>query len=496
MLLPPSSYTQIVLDAACAEDFLLFAQQGFTEIEPGKTLIDSWHTHHLAWLLGEVAAERERRVIINIPPRSLKSLLVSVIFVAFLLGRDPTLKVIVASHTAELARTHAANFRRLIHSELFRRVFPKFQLAPDGDRVFTQQTTANGFRMATSVGATITGHGADLIILDDPNRAKDISSETHRAKVNAYYDQELFTRLNDKGRGKVLVVMQRLHEDDLTGHLLTRGKWTHTVIPARATNARAFRIGPDEDDLFIRPVGDILLPEINNEGTLEDLRATLGSLSFEAQYQQNPAPLDGAVIKRAWLRYYEHPPKDFDFIVCSWDLASTIEEDSDYSAGTVWGHRGRDLYLLDVVRGRYEAPDLRRKIEQTHIDWQAHATIIEKAGIGDAIGAEMRRQSRIRPLLIKVRGDKQSRLIGESPKFEAGQVLLPRDARWLGEYVGELLAFPAGRYDDQVDSTSQALKYLTGKMQPTQKVQSDWLGHRPSPVRPAGRAFRKSSGLQ
>jgi predicted phage terminase large subunit-like protein len=492
MLLSASSYTQNILDAACAEDFLLFAHEAFTEIEPGKTLVESWHNHHLAWLLGEVAAGRERRVIINIPPRALKSLLVSVIFVAFLLGRNPTLKVIVASHTAELARTHAANFRRLIDSELFRRVFPTFQLAPDGDRLFTQKTTANGYRKATSVGATITGHGADLIILDDPNRAKDISSVTHRAKVNAYYDQELFTRLNDKSRGQVLVVMQRLHEDDLTGHLLARGKWTHTVIPARATEDLAFRVGPDDDDVFVRPAGDILLPTFNNEDTLEDLRATLGSLSFEAQYQQNPVPLDGAVIKRAWLRYYERPPDDFDFILCSWDLASTIEEESDYSVGTVWGRKGREFYLLDVIRGRYEAPDLRRKIEQTHIDWRAHATIIEKAGIGDAIGAEMRRQSRIRPLLIKVRVDKQSRLIAESPKFEAGQVLLPRDAGWLGEYVVELLAFPAGRNDDQVDSTSQALRYLTGKMMQSPKVQLDQSGQRPSPVRPPGRAFRKS----
>jgi predicted phage terminase large subunit-like protein len=308
--------------------------------------------------------------------------------------------------------------------------------------------------------------------------------------VNDYYDQELFTRLNDKGRGKVLVVMQRLHENDLTGHLLERGNWTHTVIPARATEDRHFRIGPRPDDLWLRRAGDILLPQFNTSETLEDLRTTLGSLSFEAQYQQNPIPMDGAVIKRSWLRYYDQLPDDFDFIVSSWDLASTIEEDSDYSVGTVWGRRGREFYLLDVIRGRYEAPDIRRKIEQTELSWKAHATIIEKAGIGDAIGSEMRRQSRIRPILIPVRVDKQSRLIAESPKFEANQVLLPREASWLGAYLGELLSFPSGRHDDQVDSTSQALKYLTGKMPRSSKVPTQPVA-RPSPVRPPGRAFRR-----
>ena len=155
-------------------------------------------------------------------------------------------------------------------------------------------------RIATSVGATITGHGANLIIVDDPNRAKDVSSEAHRTRVNAYFDQELFTRLNDKRRDAVILVMQRLHENDLTGHVLARGKWTHTVIPAQSMETTSYRVGPRQRDQFVRPEGDILLPTLNTDGTLEDLRATMGSLSFEAQYQQNPTPADGAVIKRSW----------------------------------------------------------------------------------------------------------------------------------------------------------------------------------------------------
>jgi predicted phage terminase large subunit-like protein len=490
MELEPSHYTQGLLDALCAEDFLSFVEEALGIIEPGRALVPSWHIEHLAWQLHEVALGRERRLIINVPPRSLKSLLVSVIFVAFLMGRDPTLKVIVASHTNELARTHATNFRRLVSSAFFARLFPKFQLAAAENRVMTQKTTLNGHRIATSVGATITGQGADLIIVDDPNRAKDVSSEAHRLRVNTYFDQELFTRLNDKQRGKVILVMQRLHEDDLTGHLLTRGRWTHTKIPARAAETAKYRKGPRVEDVYVRPEGDILLPTLNDEDSLEDLRATLGSLSFEAQYQQNPTPAEGAVIKRSWLRYYDSVPDNLEFVLVSWDLASTVTEESDYSVGTVWGRLGREFYLLDVVRGRMEAPDLRRCIEETHLEWDAHATIIEKAGIGDAIGSEMHRQSRIRPILIPVRLDKQARLLAESPKFEAHQVLLPREAGFLATIVGELLAFPFGRYDDQVDSTSQALRYMSNKMPRLPKLPNTRVEGRPAPIRPKGKLLR------
>jgi predicted phage terminase large subunit-like protein len=410
---------------------------------------------------------QNRRLIINVPPRSLKSILVSVIYVAFLMGNDPSLKIIVSSHNQELARKLASDFRRLTASALFRRLFPRFELADDGDRVMEQKTTHNGHRIATSVGATITGHGADVIIVDDPNRAKDIYSEAHRRRVKTYFDQELSSRLNDKQRGKIIVVMQRLHEDDLTGHLLSRGAgWTHVRIQAMAEEMSSYRTGYGLDDVFCRPVGDILLPQVNNFETLEDVRAMTGSINFQAQYQQNPSPADGVVIKRDWLRYCDKLPEEFDFLVVSWDTASTIEEGSDYSAGTIWGLRNQHFYLIDVLRGRYEAPDLRRVIEDTHLRYGAHQTLIERAGIGHAIGAEMRKQSRIKPLLLSVTTDKTARLLAQSPKFEASQVIFPREAPWLGLYLHELLAFPNVLHDDQVDSTSQALKYLTTKLAP------------------------------
>ena len=473
-----------LLEALASEDLQLFAELAFPIIEPGKELIASWHIDHLCWLMGEVVDGYERRVIVNVPPRSLKSILISVIFVAFAMGRDPSLKIIVSSHNQELARKLASDFRRLVQSSFYRRLFPRFQLTHDGDRLLEQKTVLNGHRIATSVGATITGHGADIIIVDDPNRAKDVYSEAHRLKVNTYFDQELSSRLNDKRRGRIIVVMQRLHEDDLTGHLLARGgRWTHSAIQARAEECRSYRIGCAAGDVISRSIGDILLAEMNSEESLEDLRATTGSTNFQAQYQQNPTPSEGLIIKREWLRFCDRLPEDFDFVLVSWDPASTIGEDADHSAGTVWGLRQQQFYLLDVLRGRYEAPDLRHLIEATHERYGADVTLIERAGIGHALGAEMRRQSRIRPILPSVVTDKTARLIAQSPKFEAQQVILPREAPWLGIYLNELLAFPASKYDDQVDSTSQALKYLTTKLSPP--VRAPQLARQPT--RPVGR---------
>lgn len=197
--------------------------------------------------------------------------------------------------------------------------------------------------------------------------------------------------------------------------------------------------------------------------TLANQRRLLGSMGFEAQYQQNPVSPDGNAIRRNWLRYYDCLPA-LDLTMVSWDTASTIGDASDFSVGTVWGLKGRDIYLVDVVRGQFEVPDLRRRIEQVHRQYDAHASLIEETELGRALVQDMRRQHGVRPILRHVQYSKLARLLAQAPKFEAGQVLLPRAAPWLGAYLHELLAFPTVKHDDQVDSTSQALDWLSRKI--------------------------------
>ncbi len=483
-----SSENQKLLTALFRQDFQSFLRKCFATVAPGKTFLDSWHLGSMAHELSEVTAGRTTRLIINVPPRSLKSISVSVAYVAFRMGHDPGLKVIVVSHAAELARQHARDFRQIVESDWYRAVFPDFKVAAVGDRLYETLTTKNGYRLATSVGASVTGKGADLIIVDDPNKAQDVQSEARRREVNGYFDLTLYTRLDNKQTGAIIVVMQRLHADDLVGHIEETELWTKLAIPAIEVEDCDYRTGPSPRDIYRRAAGEILQPERDSQEVLDRSRAVMGSMAFEAQYQQNPIPAEGNIIKRSWIRHYNVAPSEFELIIVSWDTATTIGEGADYSVGTVWGLYHSQFFLLDVVRGRIEAPDLRRLVEGTELKWQAHVSIIEKTGIGHALLQDIRRTMSIRPILIAPKYDKLSRLVAQSPKFEAGQVFLPHEAPWLGTYISELLAFPFGRHDDQVDSSSQALKYLTTKLPPPVRAPRPYKS---GSERPAGNIGRK-----
>jgi predicted phage terminase large subunit-like protein len=202
--------------------------------------------------------------------------------------------------------------------------------------------------------------------------------------------------------------------------------------------------------IYQRGSGDILQPSRDDRAVLDEMRATLGIVSFEAQYQQNPLPADGSIIKRSYLRYYDQLPEDFDHTIVSWDTALTLGEKADWSAGTVWGRKGQDFYLRDVIRVRLETPELGRRIEAVEAQYGADSTIVEKSSIGTALVQEMRRSSSIRPILVGVKTSKQDRMAAQSGKFEAGRVLLPQDAPWLGVYLKELLEFPT------VDTTTRS----------------------------------------
>jgi predicted phage terminase large subunit-like protein len=195
-------------------------------------------------------------------------------------------------------------------------------------------------------------------------------------------------------------------------------------MPARTASGAG---APAPHEVYRRRAGEVIDPQREDRVVLDQVRRTLGSMNFAAQYQQNPVPPDGNAIRREWLRYYDVPPP-LDLVMASWDTAFTLGEASDYSVGTVWGLKGSDIYLLDVVRGRFEVPDLRRRIEATTDAHGAHATLIEETDIGRAILQEMRLHSHVRPMLWRVQFDKEARLLGQAPKFEAGQVLLP--AAW------------------------------------------------------------------
>ena len=458
-------------------DLVSFIAKCFSTLEHGRPFHSNWHIDHIAYQLGRVRDGDITRLIINIPPPHLKSICVTIAYTAWRLGHDPSLKIMTVSYSDDLAKQHATLFRAIVTSNWYRALFPAFQIVTD--RNAELRTSQNGYRLACSVGGSILGKGADLIIIDDPIKAQDALSAIERSKVNAFYDNTLYTRLNDKKHGSIILVMQRLHQDDLVGHVQTKEPWETAIIPAIETEARTYRLGRRSGDVYHRQEGELIQPDREADLEIDQLRRTLGSMSFAAQYQQDPVPPSGNVIRRDWIRYYDTRPA-LEFILISWDTASTLNESSDYSVGTVWGLHGTNIYLLDVIRGRFEVPDLRRRIEAASLTYKADATLIEETDIGRALIQEMRTSSTVRPIAWRVRLDKEARLLVQAPKIEAGQVLLPKDAPWLADYLSELLAFPNARHDDQVDSTSQALSYLS------EVIKRRRPHSRPNPARPQG----------
>lgn len=481
-----------LLRAFLRQDLSVFSRKVFATLEPGTPYEHNWHIDHLCWQLTRVARGEVRRLIINVPPRSMKSITVSVGFTAWLMGQDPTRRIICTSYADDLARKLSVDTRTVLDSPWYRELFPEMQLASRRPRNVELTTTQQGYRFAAGMSGSILGRGADLIVIDDPIKATDALSAKERRRVNEAFDNTLYTRLNDKRTGAIVIIMQRLHQDDLVGHVLTKGDWEVVSIPAIETEERIYRLGEDPEDVYFRRPGEVLHAAREPREILEQMRRSQGSLTFSAQYQQAPVPPEGNIVKREWLRTYAERPPAFDMVIASWDTASTLSETSDYSVGTVWGAKGLDFYLLDLVRGRFEVPELRREVVRLSQTWKADQTIIEDTDIGRAITQDLRRSGEWRAILRRPRFDKEARFLAQSARFEAGQVHVPQDASWLANWLDELLAFPNGRHDDQVDSTSQALHYLTARTHPLHVSQTP--RERPKSVRrPAG--FKRPAGF-
>jgi predicted phage terminase large subunit-like protein len=319
--------------------------------------------------------------------------------------------------------------------------------------------------MATSVGGVLTGRGADLIIIDDPLKPDEALSESRRKAVNEWYDHTLLSRLNDKAQGCIIIIMQRLHQDDLVGHVLEQEAWEVLSFPAIAEADETHLIeSPLGRRSFERRVGDILHPERESATTLAQIRETIGEYTFAAQYQQNPTPLGGAMVKTAWLRYYEsgERPERFRRVLQSWDTANKATELSDYSVCTTWERVGNEFYLVDVFRQRLNYPDLKRKVKALADQHGPHTILIEDKASGTQLIQDLWAEGlyAIKAYEPPQGTDKIMRLHAQTAIFENGRVLLPRHAPWLADYIAELTSFPGARHDDQVDSTTQALHHL------------------------------------
>lgn len=442
-------------------DFGAFVQRCFRQLNPSADYLGGWHIDLIASVVEGVRTEPQQ-LIINLPPRHLKSLIGSVALPAWLLGHNPSLAIICVSYGSELSDKLSRDCRAIMESKWYQGVF---RTRLNRSAVNELTTTSHGFRLATSVGGVLTGRGADIIIVDDPLKPDEALSDTTRTRVNEWFESTLYSRLNNKRTGSIVVVMQRLHEEDLTGYLLARGGWKKLVLPAiaeqyeRHTIRSLFRTREVE-----RRAGEALHPAREDLDVLAKLRSTIGEYNFAGQYQQSPAPRDGGMIKRAWFRNYapRDRPQEFATILQSWDTANKPNALGDYSVCTTWGVTRNEIYLLHVFRKKLNYPDLKRAVCEQADYHAATVVLIEDKASGTQLIQELgqERMLNVRAYQPAAGLDKQMRMHAQTGAIENGLVLLPEQAEWLDAYIHELTTFPKGKHDDQVDSTSQALHWI------------------------------------
>jgi predicted phage terminase large subunit-like protein len=440
--------------ALCRSDFASFVRKVFYILAPHGSLHANFHIYAMAYHLELVRRGIIRRLIICLPPRSLKSIVASVAFPAFVHGHDPSKRIIGASYNFDLATSLSNQYRTVLKSLEFEQFFPLTRIKKDTEREIV--TTANGFRVAASVEAALTGRGCDIAIIDDPLSSVDALSESRRRYVNDWYHANFPMRLDDKRTGAIIIVMQRLHYDDLVGQLLRPGeRWTVLKLPAIAEEKQKIPIGPGV--FHMRRCGDVLHPERESLSELESTR-TLKPEIFAAQYQQSPVPPGGFMIKRQWIRRYdalpERTPSSID--IQSWDTAAKDGAENDWSACSTWRIIDGKYYLIDVLRQRLDYPALRARAITHARRCNIQKLLVEDIGIGTALIQELRNAG-LPVVAVKPEHNKKTRMSIQSAKFVDGLVFLPRQAYWLAEFEAKLLSFPYAHFDDQVDCTAQAL---------------------------------------
>jgi hypothetical protein len=360
------NFNRTQYEAVLRQDFATFVSRCFYDLNPQTELVTNWHLRVIAARRAAVREGKIRRLIINLPPRHLKSLMASIAFPAWCLGHNPSAQILCVSYAQDLADKLARDCRSIMMSPWYRHIFPT-RLAQHRQAVQEFITTRQGYRLAASTGGVLTGRGADIILIDDPLKPEEALSKALRQACNEWFLNTLYSRLNDKRCGAIVIIMQRLHEDDLIGHVLGQEPWEVLSFPAIAEADEVHKIetiwGPQ---CFTRRLGEALHPAREPLAVLQNIRRTIGEYNFAGQYQQSPAPLGGGLVKAEWFRRYRENerPERFERIVQSWDTANKATELSDFSVCTTWGVKDKNVYLLGRLRQRLEYPALKRAVRE------------------------------------------------------------------------------------------------------------------------------------
>jgi predicted phage terminase large subunit-like protein len=461
---PANIYADLLRHDLCA-----FIHRSFLELNPQNPFHPGWYIEVIAAKLDEVRRGHCKRLIVNVPPRHLKSHAISIAFPAWVLGHEPSKKILSVTYGQDLSDNLARESRKLMMSDFYQGLFDT-RLSKGREAVADYETTAGGYRLSTSVRGALTGRGADVIIVDDPLKADDALSEPLRRSVNEWCDNTLRSRLNSLETGAIIIVMQRLHADDLVAHVQEHESWDVLSFPAIAEQNETYTIStPYGRKHMQRKERDILHPALLSPSSLEAQRRAMTDYNFTAQYQQNPQPPSGIIVKREWLKFYgpNEKPERYDHILQSWDTANKDTELANLSVCTTWGIKDQHAFLLDVYRRKLDFPGLKRAVKELARLHRATVVLIEDKASGTSLIQELRAEDfSLVQAAPNPDGDKFMRLQSQTAKIEGGFARFPNEAHWLHNYLLELVSFPNSKNDDQVDSTVFALAWITAHPEP------------------------------
>lgn len=450
-----------------------FVRQAWHVIEPATPFSDNWHIQGICEHLEAVTRGDIRNLLINMPPRCAKSTIVSVMWPCWVWIQHPDRRWMFSSYALSLAIRDSVKCRRLIESPWYQRHFgDAFQLADDQNAKSRFENDRRGYRLAMSVGSGVTGEGGDAVVVDDPHNVKTADSEAIREATLEWWDQAMSTRLNNPKTGAKVIVMQRVHDGDLSGHVLQQGGYEHLMLPMEyePSQAHVTAIGwtdPRRED------GELLWPSRIGPTEVATLKRTLGPYGYAGQCQQRPTPREGGFLKREWLGQRYRAVAPLTRLIQAVDSAFKAGVSTDYSVIATWGASetpgAQGYHLLHVWRERVAYPELIRAIKDQHAAASSRfgraveAILVEDKGSGQSAIQTLRAETKLPIIGVPAVGSKEARFDDVTPLFQSGRIWLPDDsllAPWLDDWIDEHIHFPRGAHDDTVDTSAYALAYL------------------------------------
>lgn len=471
------------LIAMLATDQVAFTQQCFQTVDPAHEYLHNWHIECIIEYLQAMERGEIRRLIINMPPRSLKSIACTVAWPAWLLGQSPSTQIVAASYSGKLSIKHSVDTRLIMETPWYKKCFPETIIARDQNEKQKFQTTKRGDRKATSVGGSITGEGGDYLIADDLLKPDEAPSDVVRNSTNDWLDQTFLTRENDPKTSRALVVMQRLHEDDPSGHLMEKGGWEQLILPAYFEKRTIIQLNGKK---WINEADSFLQEERMGEDELDKKMVELGMQGFVGQYLQRPSAEGGGEFQARYIQYYNNFSRKFTSkgmnVYILYDPANSKKNkeriDPDYTAMVVVGlANDNNYYILDLIRDRFNPTERVLSLFTLHEKWaklsgKPPTVAIEQYGMMTDkfyIDKEMEeRNYRFRTVEVKGAVRKEDRIRKLIPLFENSRVYLPRQIMYdsidgntydlVDKLIKEeLTVFPVGRHDDMIDAFARIL---------------------------------------